>query len=82
MVAKIQAVASGCLPDIATDRQAVAASEAQDIFELGDPGYWDDAFTDPNGSNAIGACPFQHYVRTVYPPYFLGICDMTPYSPR
>ena len=48
MAAKIQAVASGCLPDIATGRRAVAASRAQDIFEPGDLGYWDDAFADSN----------------------------------
>jgi rhamnulokinase len=40
----VQAMASGCVSDIAAGRRAVAASEEQAIFEPGDSGDWDDVF--------------------------------------
>lgn len=40
----VQAVASGRLPDIAAGRRAVAASEAQEVFEPRDSDDWDRAF--------------------------------------
>ena len=39
----VQAVASGCLPDVAGGRRAVVASVEQEVFEPTDSGAWDTA---------------------------------------